>query len=155
MRNWLEMVSEWSEFSFLFIGSLDEKDSENQKSSKVVENYPIALWRVMGHICPIGHGTYMSHSSCKDISICTIRKIFWNGLKLILPLLIYSIVIGNEVHLSRNDHWNGTYMSHSSCRPPNFMGPQKPNGTYMSHSWIEKIYRCEFDDFWLFRLLWS
>ena len=41
IRNRLKMVSEWSDFSFLLVGSLDEKDSENRKCSKLVENHPI------------------------------------------------------------------------------------------------------------------
>ena len=46
MRNQLEMISEWSDFSFLIVGSLDEKESENQKSSKFVENHRLNLfWR--------------------------------------------------------------------------------------------------------------
>ena len=41
MRNRSEMVLEWSDFSFLLIGSLDEKESENRKCSKLVKNHPI------------------------------------------------------------------------------------------------------------------
>ena len=41
MRNRLEMVLGWSDFSFLIIGSLDEKESENRKCPKLVENHPI------------------------------------------------------------------------------------------------------------------
>ena len=45
MRNWLEMVSELSDFSLLIIGSLDEKESENRKCSKLVENHSINQFR--------------------------------------------------------------------------------------------------------------
>ena len=41
MRNRIEIVSEWSDFSFLIISSLDEKESENLKCCKLVENHPI------------------------------------------------------------------------------------------------------------------
>ena len=40
MRNRLEMVLEWSDFTFLLIGSHDEKDSENRNCSKLIKNHP-------------------------------------------------------------------------------------------------------------------
>ena len=50
------MVLEWSDFSFLLIGSLDEKESENRKCSKLVKNHPInQFW----HEKSIGNGFRM------------------------------------------------------------------------------------------------
>ena len=50
------MVLEWSDFSFLLIGSFDEKESENHKCSKLVKYCPInQFW----HEESIGNGFRM------------------------------------------------------------------------------------------------
>ena len=48
-----EMVSEWSNFSILIIGSLNEKESENRKCPKLLENHPINQFL---HEMSIGNG---------------------------------------------------------------------------------------------------
>ena len=56
MRNRLKMVSGWFDFSFWIIGFLYEKESENRKSSKLVENHPMNyFW----HEKSIGNGFRM------------------------------------------------------------------------------------------------
>ena len=57
LRNRLGIVSGWSDFSFLIIGSLEEKESENRKCSKLVENHPLDQY---SHDKSIGNGFRMT-----------------------------------------------------------------------------------------------